>query len=282
MKERLRELLRGTGSGPAARNLTREFLQASILAALQRAGAMVPLAFQGGSALRFLYSIRRYSEDLDFALERGGAGYDFRAYLETVRADLRREGYDVDLARVSDQKAVHSAFVRFPGLLHELGLSGQREEALSVRVEVDARPPSGAALETTVVRRHALLRIQHHDRASLLAGKLHAILQRPYPKGRDFYDLIWYLSDRAWPPPNLVLLNNALAQTGWKKAPLSKTSWVAAVRARLRSARWEALAADVRPFLESAEDRALLTRVTITSLLDQRARPPPTSPFTSG
>ena len=272
MKERLRELLGGAGGGPAARNVAREFLQASILAALQRAGAMVPLAFQGGSALRFLYSIRRYSEDLDFALERGGAGYDFRAYLETVRADLRREGYDVDLARVSDQKAVHSAFVRFPGLLHELGLSGQREEALSVRIEVDARPPSGAALETTVVRRHTLLRIQHHDRASLLAGKLHAILQRPYPKGRDFYDLVWYLSDPAWPPPNLVLLNNALAQTGWTKAPLSETSWVAAVRARLEAVRWEALAADVRPLLEVAEDRALLTRETITSLLDQRAR----------
>ncbi len=272
MKERLRELLRGTGVGPAARNLAREFLQASILAALQRAGAMVSLAFQGGSALRFLYSVRRYSEDLDFALERSGAGYDFRAYLEAVRADMRREGYGVDLARVSDQKAVHSAFVRFPGLLHELGLSGQREEALSVRVEVDARPPSGAALETTVVRRHVLLRIQHHDRASLLAGKLHAILQRPYPKGRDFYDLIWYLSDPAWPPPNLVLLNNALAQTGWKRAPLSETGWVAAVRTRLRSVRWEAVAADVRPFLESAEDRALLTRETITSLLDQRAQ----------
>jgi predicted nucleotidyltransferase component of viral defense system len=81
VKERLRELLRGTGVGPAARNLAREFLQASILAALQRAGAMIPVAFQGGSALRFLYSIRRYSEDLDFALERSGAGYDFRAYL---------------------------------------------------------------------------------------------------------------------------------------------------------------------------------------------------------
>jgi len=272
VKERLRELLRGTGVGPAARNLAREFLQASILAALQRAGAMIPVAFQGGSALRFLYSIRRYSEDLDFALERSGAGYDFRAYLEAVRADRRLEGYGVDLARVSDQKAVHSAFVRFPGFLHELGLSGQREEALSVRVEVDARPPAGAALETTVVRRHVLLRIQHHDRASLLAGKLHAILQRPYPKGRDFYDLIWYLSDPAWPPPNLVLLNNALAQTGWTKAPVSEASWVAAVRARIRSVRWEAVAADVRPFLESAEDRALLTRETIMRLLDQRAR----------
>jgi hypothetical protein len=117
-----------------------------------------------------------------------------------------------------------------------------------------------------------LLRIQHHDQASLLAGKLHAILQRPYPKGRDFYDLIWYLSDPTWPAPNLALLNNALVQTGWKSAPLSKTSWVTAVGARLRSMRWETLAADVWPFLESAEDRALLTRETVTKLLDQRAR----------
>jgi hypothetical protein len=264
--------------GPAARNLVREFLQAQVLAALQRAGAMVPLAFQGGTALRFLYSIRRYSEDLEFALERTEAGYDLRAYLDAIRADLRRDGYDVDLARVTDQRAVHSAFVRFPGLLHGLGLSGHREEALSVKLEVDARPPSGAALETTVVRRHELLRIQHHDRGSLLAGKLHAILHRPYPKGRDFYDLVWYLSDPFWPPPNLVLLNNALAQTGWTEPPLSKATWMAAVRARLRSVRWDVLAADVRPLLESAGDRALLTRETITSLLDQRARQRPASP----
>lgn len=276
MKERLRELLHGVGSGPAARNLTREFLQASILAALQRAGAMIPLAFQGGTALRFLYGIRRYSEGLDFALERPGVGYGFRAYLEAIRADMRRDGYDVELARVSDQRAVHSAFMRFPGLLYELGLSGHREEALAVKLEVDTRPPSGAALETTVVRRHVLLRLQHHDRASLLAGKLHAILQRPYPKGRDFYDLIWSLSDRAWPLPNLVLLNNALAQTGWASAPLSENSWVAAVRARLRSIRWNVLAADVRPLLESAEDRTFLTRETITSLLDRRSAQLPT------
>jgi hypothetical protein len=270
VKERLRELLGAKSGGPAARNLVREFLQANVLAALQRAGAMVPLAFQGGTALRFLHSIRRYSEDLDFTLERPGAGYDFRGCLESVRADLRREGYDADLARVSDQKAVHSAFVRFPGLLHELGLSGHREETLQVKLEVDSRPPAGAVLETSVVRRHVLLRIQHHDRASLLAGKLHAILQRPYPKGRDYYDLVWYLSDRDWPAPNLVLLNNALAQTGWGKPPLTRTSWATAVRARLRAVRWEALAADVRPLLESAADRELLTRETITRLLDER------------
>jgi hypothetical protein len=276
MKERLREILRGSDPGPAARNLAREYLQARVLAELQRAGAMAPLAFQGGTALRFLCGIRRHSEDLDFALERPGPGYDFRGYLEAIRAGLDREGYRVDLGRMSDRKVVHTAFVRFPGLLHEMGLSGHREEALSVKLEVDTRPPRGAVLETTVVRRHVLLRIQHHDRASLLAGKLHAILQRPWPKGRDFYDLVWYLSDRDWPAPNLVLLNNALAQTGWNGPALDEASWVEAVRARLHSVHWDALAADVRPLLESPEDRELLTRETVVRLLDERApRPVP-------
>jgi hypothetical protein len=272
VKDSLREILRGQGAGPGARNLVREFLQAQVLGALQRAGAMVPLAFHGGTALRFLHGIRRYSEDLDFALERPGGGYDFRGYLHAIRADLEREGYRVEISRPSDRKVVHSAFVRFPGLLHEMGLSGQREEALSVKLEVDTRPPRGAVTETTVVRRHVLLRLQHHDRASLLAGKLHAILQRPWPKGRDFYDLVWYLSDRAWPAPNLVLLNAALAQTGWGGPSLTEATWVEAVRNRLQSVPWDALSADVGPLLESPEDRALLTRETVTRLLDDHGQ----------
>jgi hypothetical protein len=278
VKESLREVLRGRGAGPAARNLAREFLQAKVLGALQRAGAMVPLAFHGGTALRFLYRIPRFSEDLDFALERPGPGYDFRGYLDAVQSDLEREGYRVEIGRASDRKVVHSAFVGFPGLLHEVGLSGHRDESLSVKLEVDTRPPRGAGVETSVVRRHVLLRLQHHDRASLLAGKLHAILQRPWPKGRDFYDLVWYLSDSDWPAPNLLLLNAALEQTGWSGLPLTEATWVDAVRERVRSVRWDALAADAGPLLESPEERAFLTRETVTSLLDERERPsPPTA-----
>jgi hypothetical protein len=153
-----------------------------------------------------------------------------------------------------------------------MGLSGHRDETLSVKLEVDTRPPAGAGLEISVIRRHALLRMQHHDRASLLAGKLHAILHRPYPKGRDFYDLIWYLSDRTWPAPNLVLLNHALVQTGWTDPPLSEAGWVSAVRDRLGTVPWDVVAADVRPLLESADDRDLLTVETITGLLDHHAR----------
>lgn len=266
MKEHLRQLV-ADATGPPARNLVREYLQAQVLASLQRAGAMTPLAFHGGTALRFLHSIRRYSEDLDFALERSSRGYDFRGYLGAVIADLRRLGYTADLTRVSDARAVNTAFVRLRGLLHDLGLSDQAEEALAIRIEVDTRPPRGAGLETTVVRRHELLHLQHHDRASLLAGKLHAVLQRPYPKGRDFYDLVWYLSDREWPGPNLGMLNEALRQTRWPGPALTGDSWRDAVRRKVLSVGWKELAADVRPFLESAEDRALLTRETLLRLL---------------
>ncbi len=265
MKEHLAEQMRGQHP-LRGRNLAREYLQARILAALQRAGAMIPLAFHGGTALRFLHGAPRFSEDLDFALERAPEQYDFRAYLERARSTLSAEGYTVEL-KVNDRKVAHSAFVQFRGLLHELGLSPLRDETFSVKIEVDTRPPAGAALATTVVRRHVILRLQHHDRASLLAGKLHAILSRPYAKGRDWYDLLWYLSDPAWPPPNLVMLNNALEQTGWPGPRLSLTNWRATVRRRALDLDWERVADDVRPFLETSAEADLLTKDTILSAL---------------
>jgi Nucleotidyl transferase AbiEii toxin, Type IV TA system len=250
----------------AARNLVREALQARILAALQAGGAMIPLAFQGGTALRFLYGIRRYSEDLDFALERPDRGYDLRAYLGQVRTELAREGYEVDV-KLSDQRTVHSAFVRFPGLLGQLGLSPHSTQVLAVKLEVDTRPPAGADVEVSLIRRHLLLRLQHHDRASLLAGKLHAVLQRPYAKGRDLYDLVWYLSARDWPAPNLVLLRNALHQTGWAGLEPTEESWREIVAERIRSLDWTRVAADVEPFLESRSDLDLVTRENVLCLL---------------
>ncbi len=142
MKEYLAQQVRG-GDPVAARHIVREILQAKALACLQRTGAMIPLAFHGGTSLRFLYSIDRFSEDLHFALERPDRGYDFRVYLRAVRADFEREGYNVTV-KANDRKVVHSAFLRFRGLLHELGLSPHRTETLAIKVEVDTRPPAGA------------------------------------------------------------------------------------------------------------------------------------------
>ena len=267
MKSHLAELTRAASTPALARNVAREYLQARILGSLQRAGAMIPLAFHGGTALRFLFSTARYSEDLEFALEKDRKRYDFRAYLQAIQRDLRAEAYAVEL-KVSDQKTVHNAFVRFPGLLYELGLSPHTDETLAVKIEVDTRPPAGAGLETTVVRRHVILQIQHHDRASLLAGKLHAIFQRPYAKGRDLYDLLWYLSDPAWPSPNLALLNNALAQTGWTGGALTANSWRGVLHERLQTLAWENVQNDVRPFLEPSVNPEILTRENLLKLTE--------------
>ena len=267
MKDYLSDLVRASATPAQGLNVTREYLQARILGCLQRAGAMMPLAFHGGTALRMLYASARYSEDLDFALEGDRSAYDFRAYLKTVQTQLTAEGYALDL-RVNDRKVVHSAFVRFSGLPYELGMSPHRDQTLSIKIEVDTNPPAGAGLATTAVRRYLTLQIQHHDPASLLAGKLHALLQRPYLKGRDVYDLLWYLSDPNWPPPNLTLLNNALDQTGWSGPPLTQDYWREMVRERLNTLKWDQVVADVRPFLEPSAELDLLTRENVLRVLD--------------
>lgn len=266
MKEDLKSRIQASPGSAAGKNRAREYLQARILLSLQRAGAMIPLAFQGGTALRFLYSIRRYSEDLDFALERRDRGYDFRSYLVAVRSDLQREGYAVEV-KASDQKAVHGAFVRFPGLLHELGLSPHPREILAVKIEVDTNPPAGAVLATTLLRRHVTLNLQHHDPASLLAGKLHAVLERTYPKGRDFYDLLWYISDPDWPAPNLELLDNALRQSGRTGPLITDVEWQERVLERIHGVDWRRLIADVEPFLEDPAEIELLSRENLIRVL---------------
>jgi len=266
MKDVLSGLVGSSPSAAMAVNEAREYLQARILGVLQRRGAMIPLAMQGGTALRFLYSTARYSEDLDFSLEGREDGYDFPGYIRAIEKEFSSEGYELRM-KVSDKRVVNSAFVRFPGLPSEIGLSRDPRAALAVKLEVDTRSPEGAVLETTVVRRYLPLQLQHHDRASLFSGKLHAVLQRPYLKGRDVYDLVWYLSDPDWPEPNFVLLNNALDQTGWRGGRLTAGNWRKVVRSKLAGVSWDRVQDDVRPFLGPGADASILTSDNLMRLL---------------
>jgi len=266
MKDHLADLVRAGRTPAHSRNIVREYLQARILGGLQRQGAMIPLAFHGGTALRFLYALPRHSEDLDFALERARSRYDFRSYIFAIRSELMAEGYEIDL-KINDKKVVHNGFIRFRGLLYELDLSAHRKEVFTVKVEVDTNPPEGAILNTTVVRRHVTLQLQHHDPSSLLAGKVHAFLQRRYPKGRDLYDLLWYLSNPNWPAPNLRLLNNALHQTGWSGETLTKKNWREILLERIQELDWEGLREDVLPFLENTDEVVLLAQENFLQVL---------------
>jgi len=216
MKEQIKQIISKAPNRLLARNLVREYCQARILQFLQEGGAFTSWIFHGGTALRLLYMLPRYSEDLDFALANPSDPKDFVKVISAVCKSFEAEAYLVKSHKLKVDIPVKSAFITFPGLFYELGLSPHRTEALSIRVEVDSHPPEGGLFETSIIRRYIILNVLHYDQASLLSGKLHAILMRPYFKGRDLYDLYWYMSDPSWPGPNIRFLNEALHQTKWQ------------------------------------------------------------------
>jgi predicted nucleotidyltransferase component of viral defense system len=270
MKERALQLVR-EAAPESKRNILREYLQAHILFSLQAGRAFEKLAFVGGTAVRFLYGLRRYSEDLDFSLEQPEA-YNFQRLLNRVESDLAKAGFDVTV-HPREASPVHSAFVRFPGLLSECGLSPHQTEKLAIKIEIDTSPPVGATLQTTVINRHFLVALQHHALPSLMAGKLHALLSRRYVKGRDIYDLLWYLSRSEPTVPNVPLLRNALVQTQWHGVQVTTETWKSVIELRLREVNFAEVVADVAPFLESPEERALLTLPIVLGALHQGQSP---------
>ena len=266
MKDHLRQLASTAGNDLARTCLVREYLQARILESLQDAGAFLRWAFVGGTALRFLFSIPRFSEDLDFSLTVPGKEANFKSSAAEIKRTFEREGYSIDV-KVSEKRTVSSAWVRFPGLPREVGISSHAAQVLSIRVELDTNPPAGAQIENSIVRRHVTLNLCHYDKASLLAGKIHAVLSRSWTKGRDLYDLVWYLAERTWPAPNLDLLNAALEQTGWDGPRLTEKNWCRQLRNRIESLDWEKARADVKPFLERPQDLDLVNKEVLLGLL---------------
>ena len=266
MKERALQLIR-EAPHESQGNILREYLQAHILFSLQAGRAFEKLVFVGGTALRFLHGLRRFSEDLDFSLEKPES-YDFAQLLHRVESDLVKAGFTITV-HSHESDPMNSAFVRFPGLLYECGLSPHQTEKLAIKIDIDTAPPVGADLQTTVINQHFLVALQHYDLPSLMSGKLHALLSRSYAKGRDIYDLLWYLSRPMPTIPNIPLLRNALEQTEWTGEPVTAKTWRSVVEARLQEVNFSEAVNDVAPFLESREERALLTLPIILTALHQ-------------
>ncbi|MFA5262250.1 MAG: nucleotidyl transferase AbiEii/AbiGii toxin family protein [Opitutaceae bacterium] len=257
-------LIHGVSDPGQALNSLREYLQALVLRSFHESEAFRPLAFVGGTALRFLHGLPRFSEDLDFSMV-SSEGYAGKEWMAKVKRDLTLAGFDPEVTW-NDRKVVHTGWVRVAGILHDAGLSGLPDQKLAIKVEIDTRPPAGARCERRVVTRHVTFLLQHYDLPSLLAGKLHAAITRKYAKGRDWYDLMWYLSQRPPVEPSLPLLQNALDQTrGFGRD--NAHDWRALVRARLSSFDMDAISNDVGPFLERPQDAALLTRDNLLGLL---------------
>ncbi len=269
MKDYLKNIVIGTSNKLFGRSAAVEYCQEKILQILQERGVFQHWIFHGGTALRFLYALPRYSEDLDFSLVDKTKPPDFCDVIQNVRRALEAEAYNVQL-KINEGKTVKSSFIRFPGLPYELGLSPHQSEVLAVKIELDTNPPTGGTATTTIIRRNILLNLFHHDKQSLLAGKLHAILSRSYTKGRDIYDLFWYLSEPAWPEPNLIFLNHALRQMQWKGSEVTKENWASLFIDQVKTISWSKVVEDVRPFIERVSDLELLTKENIINLLKSR------------
>jgi hypothetical protein len=122
MKKHLRKLASTAENDLARTCLVREHLQARILESLQDFGAFLRWAFVGNTALRFLFSIPRFSENLDFCLINPGKDAEFKSAAIEIKRMFEREGCSIDV-KVSEKWTVSSAWVCFPGLPCEVGIS---------------------------------------------------------------------------------------------------------------------------------------------------------------
>jgi hypothetical protein len=264
MKEEAISLARNVADPGQRLNVLREYLQALVLRSLHESEAFQCIAFVGGTALRFLHGLPRFSDDLDFSLD-SSEGYAPEKWMNKTKRDLQLAGLDATVS-LNVGKTVNAAWIKIAEVLKGAGLTGMTQQKLSIKLAIDTRPPSGAQTRNQVIERHRMFAVRCYDPPSLMAGKLHALITRKYSKGRDWYDFIWYRAQRPQPKPNLVLLQNALDQTEGK-GTFDSGKWEDCVLGKIATLDIDKIRKDVEPFLERQGDAALITKENLESLL---------------
>ncbi len=248
-------------------NLAREFLQLLALKIIYDNGYFKNLAFVGGTALRILYKVQRFSEDLDFSLvePKKYSPEDLSGILER---NLTQYGFGVELA-AKKTKTVHNFQLRFRELLYSLGLSPLKSQKLMIKLDIDTNPPKGHKLELSLVNEMSFLfSVTHFDLSSLYATKLHACFYRTYTKGRDFYDLIWYLGRDLL--PNFILLNNAIEQTQHVKLNIGPKTLKAFLIERIDKVDFPAAKRDVERFLIDKSELKLFDKTMLRKIIEAK------------
>lgn len=243
----------------------RELLQIIALKIMYDKDSLDRLVFVGGTALRILFDLRRFSEDLDFSLHEKG-GYDFQKMMDELKSGFNLYGLKVDI-KVKDSKTVHCAHLKFSKILKELGLSPLADQKITIKLDVDTNPPKGARVEKTMVNKTYMFYVTHNDLPSLFAGKLHACFYRKFVKGRDFYDFIWYLGKKI--KPNYELLNNAIEQTQGSSPKLDENSIKDFLIQGIERIDLEQAARDVERFLEDKNELKLFDKDLLKNSIEQ-------------
>jgi len=234
----------------------REITQELVLTALSRSDFFKVAAFQGGTCLRILHSLDRFSEDLDFVLKETNNRFDLVNFLKNIEIELNAYGYEPTFKdRSTIDASVKKGFIKDTsiGKLLELHYvqTNSRPKAIRIKIEVDTNPPAGSHYETRRLDWPLAFAVTLQDLPSLFAGKCHALLCREYVKGRDWYDLLWYVARKV--PINALLLKNALVQQGpWKDKKLTLNDrWLQdAFQNKIQSVDWKEAKQDIQRFLK--------------------------------
>ncbi len=253
MIELIKQRLKDEMTDEERLNVSREFIQLLCLKILDEAGAFKNMVFTGGTALRIVFGIKRFSEDLDFSVYKKG-GKTFSETNEKLVKEIRLAGLEVN-CRMKTDRTVNSSMLKFPGILKEV-LPGRRgKQNLSVKVEADTSPPAGGTVQNRFIRDVFIFNVVHYDLPSMFAAKLHACFYRGFIKGRDFYDFIWYMSNNI--KPNFVLLNNAVKQTEGKSPAVSEENFRDFLIEKIEGVDLKDARRDVERFLEDKKELRL-------------------------
>lgn len=153
------------------------------------------LIFYGGTCLRICFDINRMSEDVDFETT---TPFDKNEFANRIKNYFIK---NIQFSAVTTHipgRGIERIELRFP-VLYKLGLSAHEAENLIVKVEVNQIKETYPIELKTISRDRFSFVIRHYDLPTLMAGKILACLERVWEKkrtkvkGRDYYDLIWYM-----------------------------------------------------------------------------------------
>lgn len=215
-------------------NALQEIIQELALEGLARAKFFEKAAFYGGTCLRILYQLDRFSEDLDFSLLTPDDDFDLDPYLKSVERHIQSYGFNISIQKKdkTNSTAILSAFLKANTLENfiKIGLSDQErkrihvEENIKIKVEIDIDPPPGFNTEMVEMHIPGLYYVRSYALPDLFAGKMSAVLARSWKgrtKGRDWYDLVWYVAKKT--PLHLSHLEKRLKQTSFIEETVSLT-----------------------------------------------------------
>ena len=244
----------------------REIMQEVALAGLQRTGFFERAAFYGGTALRIFYGLDRFSEDLDFSLLAVIPEFSLEPHFKGIVAEFEAIGMEVSIKEKTKSVTsnIDSAFLKSETVWKELVLEGvipqagiQNPPTIKIKLEVDREPPLGFDTEEKLLLRPFSFYVKCFTLPDLFAGKLHALLFRKGKqrvKGRDWYDLEWYIKQGV--PLHLQhFLLRAQDSGDWTPKTISQDQVIQLLKEKIDAVSFDRIREDVVRFIR--DDKAL-------------------------